>query len=58
MQGLFPFSKGERMFELLTFIFTLIVGIVVTIMFTTNKTVTEAIDCVESIFKTGHWSSR
>lgn len=46
------------MLELITFIFALIVGIVVTIMFTTNKTVTEAIDCVESIFKTGHWSSR
>ena len=46
------------MLELLTFIVSLIAGIVITIALASNKSVMDALDCVKSIFETGRWSSR
>lgn len=46
------------MLELLTFIVSLIAGIVITIALASNKSVMDALDCVKSIFESGSWSSR
>ncbi len=60
MQGLFPFfiEKESIMLDLVIFIVSFIFGILISIMIMSNKNVIEALDCVKSIFETGHWSSR